>query len=39
MLCHIEIPPEYAAGLNLNSPEHALPRGLPWMVNTCATSC
>ena len=25
MLCHIEMPPEYAAGLNLNSPERALP--------------
>jgi hypothetical protein len=25
MLCHIEIPPEYAAGLNLISPERALP--------------
>ena len=25
MLCHIEIPPQYAAGLNLNSPERALP--------------
>jgi hypothetical protein len=25
MLCSIEMPPEYAAGLNLNSPERALP--------------
>ena len=25
MLCNIEMPPEYAAGLNLNSPERALP--------------
>jgi hypothetical protein len=25
MLCNIEMPPQYAAGLNLNSPERALP--------------